>query len=65
MTSDCFAESMKKADVAKRPQAFHHVGLLINKHAGQTSPFFDLSSGICHTGMNCGSISIGNAPRVE
>jgi hypothetical protein len=40
-------ENTKKADVAKRSQAFHHVGLLINKHAGETSPFFDLSSGIC------------------
>jgi len=37
---------MKKADVVNRLQAFHHVGLLLNKHAGQTSPSFDLSSGI-------------------
>jgi hypothetical protein len=36
----------EKADVAKHPQAFHHVGLLINKHAGEANLLFDMSSGI-------------------
>jgi hypothetical protein len=37
---------MKKADVANRPQAFHHVGLPINKPVGQANQFFNMSSGI-------------------
>jgi hypothetical protein len=38
-------QCIKKADVAKRPKALHHVGLLINKHTGMASVFFDMSSG--------------------
>jgi hypothetical protein len=37
---------MKKADVAKHPQVFHHVGLLINKQTGEARLLFDMSSGI-------------------
>lgn len=48
-------ERPKKADVAKRPQAFLHVGLLINKHAGEANVFFDMSSGICQTKASCES----------
>ncbi len=38
----------KKADVTKRPQAFLHVGLLINKHDGLAIMSFDMSSEIQH-----------------
>jgi hypothetical protein len=40
------AESTKKADVRNRPQAFHHVGLPIDKPVGQANLFFNMSSGI-------------------
>jgi hypothetical protein len=43
----------KKADAAKCPQAFLHVGLLINKHAGEANLSFDMSSGIFYTEASC------------
>jgi hypothetical protein len=30
----------KKADVAKHPEAFHHVGLLVNEPTGATGLLF-------------------------
>jgi len=30
----------KKADVAERPKAFHHVGLLFNELPGRAEPLF-------------------------
>ena len=42
-------EMYEKADVAKHPQAFHHVGLLIHKPAGEANLLFDMSSGIYRT----------------
>ena len=41
-------ERTKKADVANRPQAFHHDGLLIVKPVGQANLFFNMSSDIYH-----------------
>jgi len=35
----------KKADVVERPQAFQHVGLLVNKRSGTASLLFNQSSG--------------------
>jgi hypothetical protein len=32
--------------MAARPQAFHHVGLLIDKPVGHANLFFDMSSGL-------------------
>ena len=34
------ATPMKKADVIERPQAFHHVGLLVNEPLGSAEMLF-------------------------